>query len=65
MESKPLDIFKRSGDAHLGETLVRLAHLAEQLHRQQINPMRYGALKHPASGSRPNRFVKPVREHRS
>ncbi|MEE9211747.1 MAG: hypothetical protein V3U29_03740 [Phycisphaeraceae bacterium] len=33
MTGRILDLFERSGDAHLGRTLIRLAHLAESVHR--------------------------------
>ncbi len=33
MQNSVLDIFKRSGDAHIGQTLVRLARLAEAAHQ--------------------------------
>ena len=35
MSSRLMDIFRASGDAHLGQTLVRLAGLAESAHRAQ------------------------------
>lgn len=35
MSLRVVDLFRRSGDAHIGQTLVRLAGLAELLHRQQ------------------------------
>ena len=36
MEPKLVDIFRRSGDANVGETLVRLARLAEAAHRHEV-----------------------------
>jgi hypothetical protein len=35
-EPKLVDIFRRSGDANLGQTLIRLARLAETSHRYTV-----------------------------
>ena len=35
MTARVLDLFRRSGDSHLGQTLTRLASLAAAAHRYQ------------------------------
>ena len=36
MQQRLLDIFRRSGDANIGQTLVRLASLAAAAHRYDV-----------------------------
>ena len=45
MSQRILDIFRQSGDEHLGQTLVRLAQLAAVAHRVQAAEAAAGAVK--------------------
>jgi hypothetical protein len=48
LEPHWLHAFERSGDRHLGQTLVRLARLAESLHHAMA--AEYGAAPGPLTG---------------
>lgn len=42
MQTRILDIFRNSGDDNLGQTLARLARLAEQQHDAEADTQRQG-----------------------
>lgn len=55
-----MDIFRQAGDAHIGQTLVRLARLAEAAHRHEqastLNRMDWKAGR-PSHGSEADRHA--------
>ncbi|MCE9590129.1 MAG: hypothetical protein K8S99_06360 [Planctomycetes bacterium] len=48
MSQRILDLFRKSGDASLGQTLIRLAALAEAAHRHEAAVGRWSAVREDA-----------------
>lgn len=51
MTTRLIDIFRNSGDRHIGQTLVRMAELAEASHRADVVGRAFDRLQHAHNDS--------------